>query len=104
MARLNSRLALSRVDSTKFVEISGRLDNLRADFAKKHTAYDIDMTELSGINCAAKTTEFYTVLLRVRDSRKEVAVVVKSMNEAVQEYQVAVENLRNSLAASQGAR
>ncbi len=104
MARLNSRLALNRIDSTAFVEASGRLDSYRADFAKKHTAYDIDMNELIGIDCKAKPAEFYAALLKARDSRKEVDVAVKAMNAAVLDYQLAVESLRNRLAGqSQGA-
>lgn len=100
MARLNSRLALNRIDSTAFVEVSGRLDGHRGEFAKKHTAYDIDMTELSNIDCKTRPAEFYAGLVKVRDSRKEVASIMASMNRAVKEYQAAVEQLKSRLAGT----
>lgn len=100
MARLNSRLALSRIDSTAFVEASGRLDSYRADFAKKHTAYDIDISELIGVDCKSKPAEFYASLVKVRESRKQVGQTIQLMNDAVRDYQLATEALRGRLAGN----
>ena len=96
MARLNSRLALNRIDSAKFVEISSKFDQQRNEFGTSYSEYESALSALTKIDCKAKPTEFYAALLMARDERAQLYTAVKSMNDSVREYQVAVEELQQS--------
>lgn len=97
MARLNSRLALNRIDSTQFVEISGRFDQQRVEFSDNYNEYESALSNLIKIDCKTKSTEFYAALLIARDSRTKLSTTVESMNDSLREYQVAVEQLQQSM-------
>ena len=54
MARLNSRLALNRIDSRELVDISGKFDQLRGDFASDYNTYESSFSALLKIDCKQK--------------------------------------------------
>lgn len=97
MARLNSRLALNRIDSTALVDISGRFDRERAEFAAAYTEYETALSSVLKTNCKTRATEYYAGLLAARDARLRLAETVKSLNASLHEYQVAVEALQASM-------
>lgn len=102
MARLNSRLALNRIDSTRFVEISGRFDQERSTFSDSYSQYETSLSALIKIDCKARPTEFYASLLTARDARLRLSTSVQALNDSVREYQVAVEDLRQDLVVREG--
>lgn len=101
MARLNSRLALNRIDSTKFVDISAQFDRERATFAAAYTEYETALSALLKANCKNRPTEYYAALLTARDARLKLAESVKSLNTSLHEYQVAIEELQSTMRTEQ---
>lgn len=97
MARLNSRLALNRIDSARFVEISGRFETELESFRISYNDYEVVLSTLIKTSCTSNPTEFYANLLKARDARHKLAVAVESMNDSVSSYQVEVEQLRQQL-------
>ncbi len=97
MARLNSRLALNRIDSSKFVEIANRFDEERDRFSSAYSEYETALSSLVRIDCKTRATEFYAALLESRDARTKLSNSVKTMNDNIREYRVAVEVLQQEL-------
>jgi len=94
MARLNSRLALNRIDSSKFVEITNRFELERSAFAEAYNNYEIALASLIKTDCQTEPTKFYAKLLTAREARNELAESVRRLNDRVSEYQKAVEDLK----------
>ena len=97
MARLNSRLALNRIDSLETVEIANRFDQLRVEFAANYNDYETAMSSLVKIDCKQKPAEFYAQLLTTRDLRLRLAETVKLLNGSISDYRTAVERVKSSL-------
>ena len=97
MARLNSRLALNRIDSTRFVEIAGQFDQQREDFSRFYSEYEAALSSLTKVDCKSRPTEFYAGLISARDARSRLATTVQSMNDSVSDYQVEVERLKRDI-------
>lgn len=102
MARLNSRLTLNRINSTELVDITGRFENQRTEFASAYTNYESALSSLIGIDCRSQPVKFYAALLNARDERANLAGTVQSMNGYIRDYQVGVEKMQQSLAEGQG--
>ena len=100
MARLNSRLALNRIDSSELVDISGKFDQLRGDFASDYNAYESSFSALLKIDCKQKPVEFYAKLLSTRDARLKLAETVKQMNGSISDYRVAAEKVKAGLSGA----
>lgn len=100
MARLNSRLAINRIDSTKLVEITGRFEDQRVNFADTYSKYEAAMATLVKKDCKANPADFYQSLILARDERTKLAAVVKELNSTVSEYRVAVEQLKQDIASN----
>lgn len=96
MARLNSRLALNRLDSTKFIEITNQFEGERTAFAKAYSDYEVNLSTLLKIDCQDEPTEFYAELLKTRDARHKLSKTVQDMNDSVSEYRKAVEDLKQT--------
>ena len=97
MARLNSRLALNRIDSLETVEIANRFDQLRVEFAANYNDYETAMSSLVKIDCKQKPAEFYAQLLTTRDLRLRLAETVKLLNGSISDYRTAVERVKSGL-------
>jgi len=94
MARLNSRLALARIDSSKMVEITNRFEVERVTFSDKYKTYEASLSGVTKIDCKQNPAGFYAALITARDARRELADAVQAMNASVSEYQTAVEHLQ----------
>lgn len=101
MARLNSRLALNRIDSRELVEISGNFDQQRSEFSSNYNEYESSLSSLIKIDCKSKPAEFYAQLITTRDLRLRLAETVKSMNASISDYRTAVEKVRTELSGGQ---
>ena len=97
MARLNSRLAINRINSPELVDITGRFEEQRIEFSKNYTSYESAMSDLINTDCRNQPVKFYAALLKARDERANLSISVRAMNSRVSEYQVGVENLQQSL-------
>lgn len=97
MARLNSRLAINRIDSQRFVEIAAKFDSERTVFSSSYSEYEAQLSSLIKIDCKTDPTYFYAVLISARDARHKLSVSVQSMNDSLSEYRIAVEDLQQEL-------
>ena len=97
MARLNSRLALNRIDSLETVEIANRFDQLRVEFGENYNDYETAMSSLVKIDCKQKPAEFYAQLLTTRDLRLRLAETVKLLNGSISDYRTAVDRVKCGL-------
>ena len=100
MARLNSRLALNRIDSRELVDISGKFDQLRGEFSSDYNTYESSFSALLKIDCKQKPAEFYAKLLSTRDARLKLADTVKQMNGNISDYRVAAEKVKAGLSGA----
>lgn len=98
MARLNSRLAVNRLDSTKLVAITSQYEATRADFASNFNLYDDALNKLLKIKCRDKPEEFYQQLVATRELRQELTGSSNQLNQLITEYRLEVEGLYDSLA------
>lgn len=97
MARFNSRLAINRIDSTKLVEISSRFEKEIGVFTENYSDYESLLSSMMKVSCKNNPTGFYAKLLSTRDARHKLSVSVDSMNDSINEYRMAVEQLRQDM-------
>ena len=97
MARLNSRLALNRIDSTNLMNTTNLFEEQRSEFTKSYTRYEATLASLLKIDCRSEPVKFYAGLLAARDERAKLSSITQSLNGYVREYQVSVEDLQQSL-------
>ena len=97
MARLNSRVALNRMNSTELIEITNRFEQQRGEFSKSYANYEAALSGLLKVDCRKEPVKFYAGLLMARDERAKLAQIVQSLNGNIREYQVSVETMQQSL-------
>ena len=95
MAKLNARLAVNRIDSSRVAEITSRFEAARATFATEFNHYE-------GALCRTNPTEFYAHILQTRDTRAKLATAVQQLNDIVVEYRAAVEHIHQKLLSEKG--
>ncbi len=100
MARLNGRLAINRVDSTRLVEITNEFESARLTFSSTYNEYEKALSSLLKIDCKSRSTEYYAQLLIARDARHKLSVSVQELNDLVSDYRVSVEQLKQDLRKS----
>lgn len=97
MARLNSRLALEKIDSTQLVSIAQRFESERKQFATQYNTYETLIAGLVKASCQEAPVHYYEQLIKARDARQDVGASVKSLDELIKQYRTAVEGLKTTL-------
>ncbi len=97
MARLNSRLALNRIDSTELVGVTNQFELDRSNFSQKYVEYEAAMAGLIKTDCRNDPARFYASLLDSRDKRQELSKTVQAMNSSMNLYQVGVEHMLQNM-------
>lgn len=97
MARLNSRLALNRVDSTDLVEITGRFEDQHKEFKESYSKYEVAISAVIKKGCKSDPADYYQKLLVARERRSELAQSAQLMNESIREYQMSVEQMKHQM-------
>ena len=95
IAKLNSRLALAQIDSSRMVMIA-------RDYEEARKAYESNLTALVKTDCTDKPGEFYAQLIKTRDARRQVSESVTTMSKLAADYRVAVEQLKVKLSSGGG--
>ena len=103
MARLNSRLALEKIDSAQLVSIAQRFEAERKQFAARYNEYETLITGLVKIQCRDVPGYYYSQLLKARDARQMVGTSVGALKELMVQYRTAVEGLKGTLQEASGA-
>lgn len=86
MARLNSRIALNRLDGSELVAATVRYEQGLSNFRNNYQAYEEQLTALLRINCQKQPEQFYLQVLDVRERRKAVAWTIGELNRYTAEY------------------
>ncbi len=106
MARLNSRLALNRLDAGDLVVIAAHYDKALASFRDAYKTYEERLSSVLKIDCTKQQEAFYYGVADVRAKRAVVYQRIKDLNDDVvdfykafgqfsQEYQTALRGVGN---------
>jgi len=89
MAPFNSRLALNRLDANQLVSVTSSYENNLGQFRTKYQTYEVSLSDLLKIDCTKKPTQFYDLLVKTRDDRKEVDKAVAQLVVDIKMYRKA---------------
>lgn len=104
MARLNSRIALNRMDAANLVRITSRYETHHEEFRKAYQVYSDSLLQLMRIDCEEEPVEFYQNLVEVRQYRKQVHETVSRLNDDITAYEDAFMAFRRSYATQNGGQ
>lgn len=91
IARLNSRLALNRYDTTPLVKLANEYNNELAKFRAAYKQYDTAMADLVKRNCIKQPVGFYDTVTDVRKQREAVHVVIAKLHAIITQYRTAID-------------
>ena len=97
MARLNGRLAINKLDSSKLVNITNEFESTRLKFNSNYNDYDTAMTDLQRANCSNNVADYYQKLTVAREARNKLSEDVKILDELLVRYKEEVQAIKNSL-------
>lgn len=89
MTRLNSRLALNKLDGSALVKITSQYDKALSSFRSDYKLYDNQMSATLAINCRKQPVAFYDAVAKARKLRETVHNDVTEMHRLIAEYQKA---------------
>lgn len=95
MARLNSRLALNKYDTSQLSRISSDYNMLLTKLRATYKQYDDTMTDLLRINCRLQPVSFYDKVTAARELRGRVNTIVIKLKQSSDEYQQAVKDFKS---------
>lgn len=91
IARLNSRLALSRYDTASLVKITNEYNAELTKFRSVYKQYDTAMADLVKRNCSKQPVGFYDTVADVRKQRAAVHAVIAKLHTIIEQYRAAVD-------------
>ena len=94
MAKLNSRIALNRLDASDLVSVTTQYESHHADFRVAYQEYSDELLALMRIRCDERPDAFYAKLLEVRQKRTTLHQSVKQLNGDIAEYTTAFSEFR----------
>lgn len=94
MARLNSRIALNRLDSTKLVAASTVYEQYLREFRANYQAYEEALSGTIKTNCVNQPVGFYDQLRDVRAKRLEVFKSTEKLESSIQAYKDAFDEFK----------
>lgn len=95
IARLNSRLALNRYDTTELAKIAGEYNTALSRFRTAYKEYDDAMGDLVRMNCNRQPVGFYDKTAEVRELRATVHETIGRLHTIINQYREAVESFKN---------
>lgn len=93
MAKLNSRMALNKIDATELINITNKFEDYRTLFSEDYNKYEKEISSLLKIDCKKDPAQYYRYLVSSRELRTQLASSVVRLNSTVADYRVAVEKL-----------
>lgn len=87
MARMNSRLALNRLDSAQLVSIVVKYEKSVDEFRESYQQYEVQLSALLKIDCTTRPDDFYYGVLDAQTKRMAVNAIVKQLISYAEEYQ-----------------
>lgn len=89
MTRLNSRLALNRLDASTLVNITAQYSKVLSSFRADYKQYDDQMSTVLSIDCRKQPVTFYDAVAKARQLREAVHADVGELRQLIVEYQKA---------------
>lgn len=100
MAKLNSRIALNRLDGAELVRITTQYETHYENFRFAYQDYSDAFEELRKIDCREKPREFYEKLVDVRETRLLVNETTKRLTADISTYGTAFGEFKKSFEQS----
>lgn len=94
IARLNSRLALSRYNTTNFAKIANEYNEALSQFRTANKVYSESMGDLIKINCLRQPVGFYDKVAEVRQHRTEVKEAIQRLHALIEQYKQEVSTFK----------
>lgn len=89
MARLNSRIALNRLDSSSLVTVAITYESHLKDFRSNYQVYEELLSDTIRTNCANQPVSFYDKLQATRQKRSDVYKNTQDLAQDVKAYREA---------------
>ena len=87
MARMNSRLALNRLDSSQLVDIVVKYEKSVDAFREAYQQYEVQLSSVLKIDCTTRPDDFYYGVLDAQTTRVAVNAIVRQLVGYVEQYQ-----------------
>lgn len=94
MARLNSRVALNRLDGTELVSTAADYERALTTFRQDYRAYEEQLSGVLKINCITEPELFYYGVLEARSARSVVNQSIWQLHAYIDEYQQAFDQFQ----------
>ncbi len=104
MAKMNSRLALNRLDGSELVRVTTEYEEHYSVFRERYERYNDRMEELKKIDCTQNPEQFYVALTDARTLRTEVNEATKQLNRDIDAYHGAFSDFRTDFLSEQKAK
>lgn len=95
IARLNSRLALNRYDTSALVAITSNYNNELTHFRTVYKQYDDAMADLVKKDCSRQPVGFYDDTNNVRQLRQTVHESISKLHDLIGQYRQAVDTFQS---------
>lgn len=100
MARLNSRLALNRLDGSKLVSATASFDRSLSEFRTKYKAYEEQLSATLRIDCKKQPVAFYYSVARSRELRLTVHDTATELGQYIDQYNREFDDFRSTFNSS----
>lgn len=101
MARLNSRLAFNRYDTTALAKIANEYNQALAKFRSANKEYSEAMGDLVKLNCIRQPASFYEKTAEVRKLRGEVQAAIQKLHTVIEQYRQEVTAFKSTSLGTQ---
>lgn len=101
IARLNSRLAFNRYDTTPFAKVSNEYNIALAKFRSANKEYSEAMGDLVKINCIRQPSDFYNKTAEVRKLRGDVQASIQKLHTIIEQYRSEVASFKPTTSGTQ---
>ncbi len=98
LTALNSRVALSKLDAPVLTSTTARVQQKVTNFQEHYLDYANKMDDVLGTKCADAPVTFYDKLTAARDARALIAQDIRDIDELLDQYQKAVDELKVTIA------
>lgn len=86
MARLNSRIAMNRLDGGDLVAATAKYEQALAAFRRDYRTYEISLSDVLRIDCSKEPSRFYYAVLDTRAKRSIVGQRVQQLHDQIDTY------------------
>lgn len=100
MARMNSRLAMNRLDASRLISVTANFDRTLNDFRSHYRSYEERLSATLRIDCRQKPVEFYESVRQSRELREKVNQAVRNLGQYIVEYDHEFETFRTNFRQS----